>query len=199
MVWIFVYNEIVAAVPAPVCANRPVPSSDLKKGTARKPEPVIVMVLRHQLDMRVPQLQRANRAIKVESIPDHTLPMITGMVMTVPMIRATSWIMPSLTDASPVRVPAIGITSCALKATSLGILLAFTVSTAPAVVAQQRPSEPPSHPQEPDEQQHIDCFQAGILFSARPSWWVNVNDIFAQNLISVPLLSFILGGERILG
>jgi hypothetical protein len=44
MVGVLVYDEIIAAVPAPICTNWPVPGSNFKVKTARQPEAVMIWI-----------------------------------------------------------------------------------------------------------------------------------------------------------
>lgn len=44
MVGVFVYDEIIAAIPAPVGGEGPIPVGDLKVEAAREPEAVVVVV-----------------------------------------------------------------------------------------------------------------------------------------------------------
>src|SRR5690348_16235743 len=44
MVGVLVYDEIIPAVPAPICTNRPVPGSNFKVKAARQPEAVMIWI-----------------------------------------------------------------------------------------------------------------------------------------------------------
>ena len=85
VVGIFIHYEIVAAIPAPIRANRPVPIRHLEVEAAGEPEPVVVAV--YPLDVVAVRRAKMLEAPMLEGMVNMEA-FVVGVVMAIPMIVA---------------------------------------------------------------------------------------------------------------
>src|SRR5580765_6252751 len=85
VIGVFIDDEIISAVPAPVRANRPVPFRHLEIKTAWEPEPVMVAV--NSLDVIAIGRAEMFKPPMLEGVI-HMVALVVRPVMPVPMIVA---------------------------------------------------------------------------------------------------------------
>ena len=83
VVWVFVHNEIISAIPTPIRADKPIPWRYFEIEAAREPEPVVVSihssylisVVRSEM-FEVPMLERMIQLVAL----------VAGCVVSIPVI-----------------------------------------------------------------------------------------------------------------